>query len=87
MNPKDLTMKLTEDASRLLEAIEHASKQPVSRAQIADKIGKRTLSAGDLAYLDMLAINGVIAKEEHKARTPTGFQYKYRFISRERIEE
>lgn len=84
---KELVMKLPNKAKRLLSIIQDAPSQPVGRSYIAGVLNKKRLTTGDLAYLDVLATNGFIdARKVDSNETPIGYEWQYRFITNEGID-
>lgn len=75
-----MTAQLTERAKTVLDAVRAASKGAwIKRTAIAAQMGKRTLSAADIAMLEILSLQGYIeAEESTDTRAPSGRFFRYR---------
>lgn len=71
-------MELPEQAQRILSIVKAAGGVWVDRREIAKALGKNRLNPGDLAYLDVLAANGIVETEQRKNNTPIGYEVVYR---------
>lgn len=70
-------MKLTGHADNLIKAISAGNGQLVDRKFIGSQLG-RSVNGGDIAVLDLLAVNEVIEAVEQATRAPSGIKLLYR---------
>jgi hypothetical protein len=70
---------LSEQAQKLVDAVRVASKgEWVNRRAVLQQLGKKQLSAGDVALLELLTVQGYIEAEKRETSAPSGFTYVYR---------
>ena len=71
---------LPEGAVKLLNALAelNAHETWVQRAEMAKILGKARLTAGDMAYLEMLDVIGFVETRQEDTNTPMGYKWVYR---------
>lgn len=73
--------KLPDGAAKLLDALIELNAQGdrwVQRSEIADAIGKKRLTAGDMAFLEMLEATDFVESTHQDTHTPMGYKWVYR---------
>lgn len=72
--------KLPEGAIKLLDALAELNAYDtwIQRAEMAEILGKARLTAGDMAYLEMLDVIGFIETKQEDTNTPMGYKWVYR---------
>lgn len=75
--------KLPDGAQKLLDALAQLDghKRWVQRAEMSALMGKKRLTAGDMAYLEMLEAIGFIESTHESTHTPMGFKWMHRLKS------
>jgi hypothetical protein len=76
----DTAIRLPEQAERILEILRGAEGEWMSRSEIAEKLGKKVLNPGEMAYMEIMELNNLIESKTSDARTPTGWQWVYRAV-------
>jgi predicted transcriptional regulator len=71
------SIQLTPRAEELLQVINNAGK-PLSRSELAERMGIKKLTTGDEALLSMMAVNDLIIAEKVNYASPIGYQWVYR---------
>lgn len=71
-------MELPETAQAILAMIQGQGGQWVSRSDIAKALDKKRLNGTDLAYLEIMALNGLIEEKKIDDSTPIGYQWMYK---------
>lgn len=74
--------RLTEQAERLLEIVQRANGQIVTRSDIAKAMDKTRLNVWDVKLLDDLIGEGYIVGEKKPIKSPIGYEWQYRVINR-----
>jgi hypothetical protein len=69
---------LSEQAKKLLTAIESSESEWLTRNKIAQRLGKRRLNPYEVALLGVLKEQGLIEVEKRDDPTPIGYRYEYR---------
>jgi hypothetical protein len=83
MHPKGVFMMTQETAlsvkaGKLIAAIEQCGPGWHSRAEIAQQLNKRRLSAYETAVLDTLVESGRVEAEQHRIDAPIQVRWEYR---------
>jgi hypothetical protein len=74
---------LTDQALKLLEALQRKSGKWMKRKEIALALGKRRLTPYDIELLQRLCDEGLAEIGKRPNPTPIGFEYAYRANSRD----
>lgn len=69
--------RLTEQAQKLLEALQDNRSPWKNRKEIARAIGKRRLTPYDIALLELLQNRGLVEIKSRPNGTPIGYEWVY----------
>lgn len=75
--------RLTEHGETLLEIVQRAGGEIVTRSDIAKALGKTRLNVWEVKLLDEMAAAGLIQAEKLPIKSPIGYEWQYRATQKE----
>lgn len=80
LDPEYKTPPITDQAQKLLEALQTSPDQWLTRKAIAEKLGKRRLTPYDIELLQRLCDEQLAEIGKRPNPTPIGYEYAYRAL-------